>query len=123
MSQDTAPVTLRRSNETTYDRRPKLAVWAGERLVGYVWKDEHRTHRMAPDRGLSYSIGQRVQVGWRYEASRAVAGDPQRLDHADRERARRLATPGSRVLPGMRRRDAVDELLANVETLDRLYGS
>lgn len=112
------PVTIRKSPETTYDHRPKLAVWAGERLVGYVWKDEHRDHASVNN----VLTGTRVRSVWLHEASKAVAGNRQELDHADRERAYRLATPGYRSMGSDRRRDAVDQLLASVETLDRLYG-
>ncbi len=108
MTDTKPPVTVRKSSETTFDGRPKLAVWAGERLLGYVWKN--------------YSVGTRVTSGWRFEATREAAGNRFTLDRADRERAYRLASPGSRSVPGRLRRDAVDDLVRNVETLDRLYG-
>jgi len=105
-------ITIQKTDKRAYrDGIFKQAVLDGQRLLGHVYKDERTHHVMAKDG--NYSVGQRVEQGWRFEAAN-LHDSVRRLDSiADRDRFRRLGRGFERT-----RKAAIKELVDFTRRLD-----
>lgn len=92
-----------KTTATAFTGAVKHDVYDGEKLLGYVYKDDRTTPIMAKDG--NYSVGQRVEHGWRFELLN-VNPRLRSLDALDRDRFRRLSHGFSRT-----RKDAVAEIV------------
>lgn len=106
-------IRIVKTAELAYNRAEKQAVYDGDELLGHVFKDERNTPIRA--RSGNYSVGTRVEKGWRFDLARTharLAEGP--LSVTERDRLRHLATGFVRT-----RKEGAEELATVVGLIDQ----
>lgn len=106
---------LQPTNTRAFDGQDMIAVHDDDTgtVLGHVHKGTRETPIMARDRGLRYSVGTRVERGWRYEVKGIYARLSPLNERHERERLIRLSRGFART-----RKEAVAEIEEAVRQIE-----